>query len=58
MEWIDCEECNGTGEILYDISVPMSASVASGFIDSEWGDCELCNGVGSLEREEDEYSHE
>tara|TARA_R110002167_G_scaffold145666_1_gene336714 strand:+ start:416 stop:580 length:165 start_codon:yes stop_codon:yes gene_type:complete len=54
MEWIKCEECKGTGELLYDVPVPMSESVSSGFIDSEWGDCDVCDGKGEVEKEEDE----
>jgi len=49
----NCKECNGTGEMEYEVTVPMSNSVSSGYVDSVWGHCEYCNGTGEEVEEED-----
>ena len=49
----NCKECNGTGEMEYEVTVPMSNSVSSGYVDSVWGHCEYCNGTGEEMEEED-----
>lgn len=49
-----CTECDGNGYAEYEVAVPMSFSVSSGYLDSEWAECETCMGLGEVEVEEDD----
>lgn len=49
---IECDECEGYGYAEYEVAVPMSFSVSSGYLSSEWSTCDKCMGLGKVEEEE------
>jgi len=51
MKMIDCPECDGIGEIEYDVPRPHAGGFNCGYIDTELGDCENCNGLGKIEED-------
>ena len=49
-----CPECNGEGELEYEVPVADYGAPHGGFLDTEWGPCENCGGTGEIEDWEDD----
>ena len=50
---ITCPECNGRGEVEYEVAVPMGFSNPYGYLTSEWDVCDHCRGRGEIEVDDD-----
>ena len=58
MTKIPCPECDGQGQVEYEVAVPMSFSNPYGYLDTKWCECERCMGAGELRAEEPEHDDE
>jgi DnaJ-class molecular chaperone len=50
----DCPECDGEGQVEYEVPVHASNSNPYGFLDSVWGQCGNCRGSGLVEIEDED----
>lgn len=48
-----CGECEGKGQLEYEIAVPMGFSNPYGYLDLCWDDCHECGGSGYIEEDLD-----
>jgi len=51
---VECPECKGKGYAEYEVAVPMSFSVPSGYLDTYIDQCETCLGIGEIEVEDED----
>jgi DnaJ-class molecular chaperone len=47
-----CPECNGEGEVEYEI--PVVDYVNGGYLTTKWDDCQNCGGTGEIDDWDDE----
>lgn len=43
-----CGECEGTGQLEYEVPIRMSFSNPYGELTTEWGECYECGGSGEV----------
>lgn len=55
---IVCPECEGRGEVEYEVAVPMSFSNPYGYLTTKWCECERCMGAGELRAEDEDDDDE
>lgn len=53
-----CPECEGRGEVEYEVAIRMSFSQPHGFLDTRWCECERCMGSGEIVVEVDDDDQE
>lgn len=49
-----CPDCDGEGQVEYDLPRPHGFGRDVGYIDTVMDDCETCSGYGEIEEDEDE----
>lgn len=54
MTKIPCPECDGQGQVEYEIAVHASNSNPYGYLTSKWCECERCFGAGELRAEDED----
>jgi|GEM_PF-4718640 len=52
-----CNQCLGDGYLIVSNPVPMSFSVASGYIDTTLLECRNCAGTGGVRQKENHNEH-
>ena len=44
----ECPECDGYGQVEYEVERPHAGGFNEGYLDTEWGECEECQGTGEV----------
>ena len=53
-ELVKCPECDGEGDIIYEVPRPHNVNRDVGVIDIEMEICKRCNGDGMVEDDDDD----
>lgn len=54
-EFRNCPECDGYGQVLYEVPVVMSFSNPYGDLVEKWCECENCHGSGQVRVEDEDW---